>query len=376
MASYNVSNSVQLQAVLDKVVGGDKIYLSGGDYGDVTIKNQRYSSSITIASASPNNIAHFDLLNISDSSNIVIQGVDVGRELNYGESYAFRFSRINSSTNIKILDSVIHGGRDGISSNDGIGMLVRNVSDFTLSGTRFDNLHKAVSFENSTSVVVRNNRFEDLRVDAINVASTDRITIDKNLFTDFRPLKGDHGDAIQFHNTNQLRGSTNISITNNVVLQGDGKGVQGIFLNNSNGYDYRNVTIKNNLVYGNDFYHGIFVTDGLNVDIVGNTTTSMRGDKEMMWIRVNNSDDVVLSNNISDKIVTSTSRAVSSVQNTDMFTNSSFASLFPDLVTPSSPSDLIVPNKGYQLPIGWVDSLPLALESNNFPHIEAFVALP
>jgi hypothetical protein len=42
MSIYNVTNATQLQSALSKAVGGDRIVLAAGNYGNVNINNRNY----------------------------------------------------------------------------------------------------------------------------------------------------------------------------------------------------------------------------------------------------------------------------------------------------------------------------------------------
>ena len=352
MTTYNVSNATELQSALTKAIGGDTVLLAGGNYGTVTLSKRVYASNVTIQSASTTNQAHFDGLTVSGSKNLTLSGLDLGRALNVGEKAEYTtFNKIYSSTNISLVNNTIHGSRDGISTNDGNGLLVRDSNYFTMSGNTFDNLYRGSFIQRGANHVVKDNLYTDLRVDGATFAAVDRTTVEGNTFRDFHWIAGDHPDGIQFWNTNETRGSTNVTIKNNVVMQHDGVGTQGIWISDAGAYGYKNFVIENNLVYGNDLWNGISVNGGTGIKILGNSILSSSGDSKQFWIRLSNTSQVVVQHNATDNIqILSGVTGLTQSDNLILAKTPSAKSLFHDLLSPDSVQDLIVSGYGYQIP--------------------------
>jgi hypothetical protein len=190
-----------------------------------------------------------------------------------------------------------------------------------------------------------------IRSDGIDVGQINGITLDKNVFGNFHPIAGDHPDAMQFWQINSPLGSSNITITNNVVMQGAGVGTQGIWISDPNAVGYSNVRIQNNLLYGNDQYHGISVDGGHGVQILGNTILSNGADSKTYWIQLVGGDNFTVRDNVADKILVQPgAKGVTLSHNVDLTATPWLKSLIPNLNAPTAPKDLVIADYGYHVP--------------------------
>jgi hypothetical protein len=351
MTIINVSNSAQLQSALDRAAGGDTIVLAGGNYGTTNIANKHFSTGVTIKSASLSNRAHFDYLGISRSSNLNFEGLDVGHARRHGENESTHYSRVTDSDHIRMVGMSFHGSLDNNPANDGIGLNVTNSDHFQLMGSTFRDLYRGAFFQRDEDLTVASNSFQSIRTDGVNFGTVNGVVIDKNSFTDFHPARGDHADAIQFWLTGQPHGSSDIVITNNTIMQGSGVGVQGIFISDPKQFDYKNVRIENNLIYGNDQYHGIFLNGVHGAQVIGNTLLSRSNDHKMMWIDLHNGSNFVVKDNLADTIVVKPgATGVSMSHNASLDDAAWIRSLIPNLNAPRTVHDLIIDDYGYQVP--------------------------
>lgn len=351
MTIYNVSNSTQLNTALGKAVGGDTIVLAAGNYGGLSIYNKNFSSTVTIKSASSAAKAHIDTMMVSGVNNLRFEGLDVGRGLKAGEPDYTQLMRVQNSNGVQMINMSIHGSLDNNPANDGMGLYVTNSSNVQLIGSSFRDLFRGAYFEKNTNVNISGNSFKMIRSDGIDVGAVNNITIDKNTFSDFHPQWWDHPDAIQFWQVNYPTGSSNITITNNVVLQGGGSGSQGIWISDPNSVGYSNVLIQNNLLYGNGYYHGISVAGGHGVKILNNTVLSSSADNKTYWIQLASGDNFVVKDNVTDKIlVQKAATGLSLSHNLDLSQAPASASLIPNRNAPSGAHDLIVAGYGYHAP--------------------------
>jgi hypothetical protein len=349
MTTFNVTNNSQLQSALSKAHGGDTILLAAGNYGKSWITDRDYSSTVTIRSATLHQ-AHFDYLQVSGSSNLRFEGLDVGHALRAGETTGTIYTRVTGSTGIKMVGMAFHGSLDNNPGNDGIGLHVARSSDFQLMGSSFRELYRGAYIEQDSNVTIASNSFQMIRTDGLDVGAVNGLVIDKNSFTNFRPAIGDHADAIQFWLTNQPYGSSNISITNNTIMQGSGTGMQGIFMSDPMSYGYKNVLVENNLIYGNDQYHGIYLNSVRGAQVIGNTVLSKSTDSKMMWIDLVNSSSVTVKDNLAEYILQHGVTGLSMSHNADLSKMAWVRSLIPDLNSPASAKDLIINDYGYHLP--------------------------
>ncbi|MBA2920728.1 hypothetical protein GON01_06910 [Sphingomonas sp. MAH-20] len=351
MTIINVSNSAQFQAALGRAVGGDTIVLAGGNYGSGWISNKDFSANVTIKSASLNNRAHFDNLQVTGSSNLRFEGLDIGHSASSRDSASTIYARVGASDNIKMVGITFHGSADHNPRNDGMGLVVSGADNFQLIGSSFRDLNRGASIEKVTDVTVASNSFQDIRSDGLNFGAVTGAVIDKNSFTNFHPQAGDHADAIQFWLVNQSQGSSNIKITNNVIMQGTGGGMQGIFLSDQRAFEYKDVLIQNNLVYVNDAYHGIFVNGGRNVQVIGNTLLSKSTDHKMLWIDLNSGTNFTVKDNLADTIlVQPEATGVTMSHNASLAQMAGIRALIPNLNAPKSAHDLIIADYGYHVP--------------------------
>lgn len=354
MALHNVANAAQLQAALARAVGGDRIVLAAGDYGQVDITNRNYASNVTITSASKSNLAHFDGLTVIKSRNIVFDTLDMGRERGPRDAEFTPINHVRNGVNITFNAVKFHGDLEGGPVDDLMGLSIYDSANVKVTNSEFNDLVRGVYVLRSTNMQIDNNNFHDLRLDGVNVAATTGITLHNNVFKDFHPEPDDHADAIQFWNTGQTQGQSNISIKNNVIwFPEDYKhplaGVQGIWISDPGAYGYRNVTVENNLVYSNDRWNGISVIGGNNVKINNNTVLSSTDESKVLWIRVEDSASVTMRNNVvEDTVIRNNPGAVWRANNLDLSETPLLRRLFSDLRDPDSILDLITPGFGYQ----------------------------
>ncbi len=353
MALYNVTNATQLQSALSQAAGGDKIMLAAGNYGSVTISNKNYASQVTIAAAPGAGQVHLDGLFVSSSKNLSFAGLDLGRPLTIGQAEWQQLNWVRNSTNIKMDDMTVHGSIDGDPTNDGVGISVSDTAGFSITNSSFEELFRGVALQRSSNVTVRGNNIENMRSDGIVVAAVDGLVVDNNRFADFRPILPDHADFIQFWNTGMTKGSSNITIKNNVMMQEffsgvSQTGVQGIFMGDPLAYGYKNVLIQNNVLWSSDAYHGIAVNGGEGVQIVNNTVVSKSNDGEQFWILVENTNAVTVQGNVTDNLIMRDVTRAHQSNNINFAVTPGSRSLLPDLNAAQSELDLLISGTGFR----------------------------
>lgn len=357
MTTFNVSNATELNSAIASAGGGDRIVLADGNYGAVYVTNRTYASTLTIEAATPGAGAHLDGLFVSGAKNISFVGLDVGRALNAGEPTYTQLAYLRSSNDIKFSGMTFHGSQDGDPSNDGVGLTVLNGSGLNITNSRFEELYRGIVLQNSTNSTIKGNDVTLIRSDGIISVANDGLSIEGNHIGDFRQMLGDHSDAIQFWNTGQTKGQTNITIKDNVIFQTyfsgiDQTGTQGIFISDPLTYGYKNILIQNNVLYSNDAYNGIFLNGVTGAQVLDNTVLSKSTDAKFFWIDVLNSTDVSVQRNITDNIITSNNTGFFQSGNVNFTVDPSARALVPNLINPTSEHDLISSSGvGYHLPI-------------------------
>lgn len=302
MSVVSIANQAQLVAALSKAVGGETFVLAPGNYGSVVFNGRNFGSQVTIQSQSPG-LAKMTEIKILDSSNITFKGLDVGRAMAPVEQDFGKMVSVYSSRNVTLDGVTLHGSLDNNPKNDGWGLYVTDSSGFNITNSNLTELSRGMVIQRSSGINVAANHFSNMRSDGSNFAAVDTVTIKDNHFTNFHPAVGDHPDAIQFWTTGQAKGSANITITGNQIIQGSGAALQGIFMRDEVGtLPFKNVKIDNNLIYGSDAWHGISVFHGQSVAVTNNTVVSRSDDHPIYWIRVEETAGAVIQKNVADQV--------------------------------------------------------------------------
>lgn len=289
--TITVSNNSELLDALQNVDGATTILLNSGEYGalDLNVAKQpftNFSETVTIKSADPNDTAVFSGATLSGVENLTFDTVKINYEAATGAPDWTQVFQINSSNNIKIVNSIFDGDiAEGTNSaadgyGAGHGLSVKDSTNITVSDSEFFNWKRAGTFSDVDNLLVDNNNVHNIRSDGFDFANADNVIIEKNYFHDFKksPESGDHMDMIQFWTNQTDSPSVNVIIRENVLDSGIGDATQSIFMRNDMvdrglaGPEmyYQNILIENNLIY-NAHMHGITVgeTNGL---IIRNNT--------------------------------------------------------------------------------------------------------
>jgi hypothetical protein len=254
MAEIIVNSTAGLLAALKGAKNGDVILMEQGTYSSVRMSGLNFAD-VTIQSKDPAKPAVFTDLYITGSSGLNFKNVEF-----FVDPNKILYShQVYGSKDIHFDNINVHGTLNGTPHGDKNGLMIRKSSDVSVTNSEFHELHFGISFLDSDHVLIANNKFHDIRTDGVRGGGTSDIKILNNSFTDFYPMAGDHGDAIQFWTTNTTTAARNIEVSGNVYTRGNGGIVQGIFFRDQVGtLPYENVSITNNLVVG-AMYNGIAV---------------------------------------------------------------------------------------------------------------------
>lgn len=346
--TVSVSDARSLNARLAGARGGETILVAPGDYGEIWIRNRNYPKPVTIKAAQPG--TDLGRLRIAGSSNIGFSGLTFHLDLAPEEKRSLPAILIQDSSGISFHRVHIHGSLDGDPGNDGYGMRVIGSQDISLTGSRMEQLGKGAVFIKTSGIEVSNNDIHDIRSDGLDFAQASSVVIDGNRFRDFYPVKGDHADGIQFLTKGMNAPSTDIRITNNVLMQGKGLGMQGIFIKDETKVlPYRDVLIANNLVYINT-YNGIAVANGRDVKVTGNTVLSEPGDKFRLRIVFWDVEGAELTDNVADIYLPFESANIAMNGNLILDDSPGEARRIPNLAAgpASTLADLVIPGRGFQ----------------------------
>lgn len=294
LTTFTVKNAAELGVALKTASSGDAILLEGGQYGAVTIQGIKFPASVTIGSKDPGNPAVISTMMVKDSSGINFTNIEFST---VGVTKMGGTFQIVGSSRIEFDKIHVHGSLDGNPGNDVDGFRVLNSTDVKITNSEFEQLRVAIGHRDSDGLVVSGNNIHDIRMDGIRGSGSSDVLISKNYLHDFYRIEGvDHADAIQFYTGNTTKSAQNITITENLIDQGDGYVMQGIFLRDENGtLPYLNVQVSDNIVI-NGNKNGIAVLGAKNIEVSGNTVVSDKGSSS--WIRVNNVEGAVVEGNL------------------------------------------------------------------------------
>jgi Ca2+-binding RTX toxin-like protein len=296
MTISTVTSTAALTSALKAAKAGDTILLSGGTY-TLSAANLTFASDVTVASADASKPAILTGLNISGTTGLTMRDLELRADAVNG-SFPFR---VSSSADIHFQRLNVHGSLDGNPQNDVSAFLVRDSSDVSFEDSEFQQLWHGVNHLNVDRLTVKGSEFHDLRTDGIRGAGSNWVTITDNVFHSFKPVTGDHADAIQFWTTNTTENVHDIVVTDNLIYRGSGAVMQGVFLGDETpGVFYEKVTISGNLVAGG-MYNGINVSSGRGLTITDNVVQGFTDMKS--WIRIEKSDGVTLTGNASNVLI-------------------------------------------------------------------------
>jgi len=294
MSNIFVSTSTELKTALQSAHAGDTFLLQAGTYGGVTIHDLNVGGMITITSADPAHQAVLTNLQIDNSSGITVKNFEVFATTNSDKNGVVGVFKV-SDVHFDHLN--VHGSLDGNTLNDTDGLGIKLSNNVTVTNSEFQQLRVGIGFGDNTNVKITGNYIHDLSMDGIHGGGTSNMLVANNYITDFAKLPGVHADGIQFYTGNIVKLVHDITVTGNVISQGDGEVIQGIFMRNEEAAGrFTNVTVSENLVLGGNT-NGIAVGGATNLQVTNNTIVSRSGD--LSWLRLEGDDGkiVVTGNN-------------------------------------------------------------------------------
>lgn len=280
-----------------KVGAGDVIHLAQGEYGEVLIRGQKFSSPLRLVS-DPQYPAHFSALNIQKSANISVEGVAVWTLP--GDEPVRQLVEINAN-NVLLSRLDIRGS--GPDTNYFAWSKQRWID--TSSGIRArgrgvvlqQNLLTGMGFAIGTldpDAKVLGNVIRGFSRDAIR-AIGDNTLLQGNYITDSVKVNDNHNDGIQSWSRGKDGKSGagtvhNLVIDANTIIEWTGPAkhplrfaLQGIGL-----FDgmFEDVVITNNVIMVSA-HHGIAVYGGIDARIVNNTLVNAVGvSRKAPWIKL------------------------------------------------------------------------------------------
>jgi len=341
-AALTASSSSGLLTILMNAKGGETILLAPGGYS-LKMGSKTYSSPVIIISADQTHRASISYMKLTGVSGVTF------RQVNFSRGSVPAGVDVNSQTiamgvgssNLSFDHVYVHGSLDGNARNDAVGMIFNGGRNIAVTNSRFQQLGRAAQFFGISNVNVSGNDVREIRTDGLDFSAVVGANITANFFTNFQRFSTDHPDAIQFQTAGSTRSSTDIVISNNVLLPGVGNGTQGIFMRDEVGtLPYKRVSIVNNMLVGNGMENGITISNGADITISNNSVLSpTNGD--LFWIRLGPiSGTKTVSGNIAMKGGQKTPQQVMTAAQLSLLTLANVSKI-------TSATQLVVPGIGY-----------------------------
>lgn len=263
---FTVSNPTELRSALTeaRALAGAEIRLNPGHYGDLLWNSKTYPLGRVYVVAATATKPVFRSIQANSSSNMSFHGIKV-TGLATG-----RGVQLNSSRNMSFTGSEISGlTEDGNPWDEGItGIQVRFSTNIVLQDNRFSDVRVAIYTQRSSKVDIRYNRVTNVR-EGMNIVATDTVQVRGNHFSHFYPRYdiGEHPDAIQLWTNGEVVGSTRVRITENLIVMGEQRAVQGVLSGcEAAGARHSDWEVTRNVYYGSSV-HGLSFNcvDGLKV---------------------------------------------------------------------------------------------------------------
>lgn len=291
MTTFTVKSAAELTAALSKSQDGDVIQLASGSYGKLVLKDTNIAGNVTITSADPANQAVINGLLVKNSSGLTFSGLDFHNPID-GLHNAFQ---LLGSKNIVLDNLQVHGPNNMGSGLEVALLMVRNTTNVTVSNSEFFNGWQAINMLDNNGLTISNNYIHDIRTDGVRGGGNSDLLITKNTFTDFFPNSIDHPDAIQLWTNYTTTSATNVTISDNLILRGEGAPMQGIFMRDIVGtLPFQNMNITGNIIAGG-LYNGIAVEHVGSGTIANNIVAGFADQRS--WIRADNSTNLTVTNN-------------------------------------------------------------------------------
>ncbi len=257
--TITVSTSAQLTAALSTSTGGETIVLGPGQYGALALAKYSFATDVTIKGGT------FSSVYLSGVKGIALDGSTVNFVPDASSTSNSQAVRIWGSDHVTISNIKLTGGPavNGVavsataldSSGNvlglpvGKGINIENSTSVTVTGSDISKFAKGIVFATSSQLTISNNAIHDLRTTPISGSVVSGLVITGNHTWNSNPWNfggtGDHGDRI--HIWTDTTPITGLVIANNVLEQGAGAPLLGIYLDdNGKGLGFKDAVITGN----------------------------------------------------------------------------------------------------------------------------------
>lgn len=268
-----------LLAALKGAKPGDVLALAPGDYRGVRLSGL---TGLTVTAADPKDRPRFiGGVIINKAAGLCLSGVNF--ELGPIEVASASIVTVSGGEDIVVTDCDFLGYERGDGARFGRGLVASGVKGLRIVGNRFSRVFRGVVVAGTSGPVIEDNDMFDLGSDGINLGQVTRALVMGNQIAGFKPVAGNHPDAIQIMTTATGGPSQDVTIRSNLIV---GQGAQGIFIKAENkAVRHRSIKIQGNVVVDAG-YHAITAGQADEVLIADNTCLFRpRPDADKSWIK-------------------------------------------------------------------------------------------
>jgi len=322
--SILVSNEEEFYSAAESLssgTGGTIVLSSDMERAHLQLKNLGpETGELIITSEDPENPTVVAGVRLISSENITVAGLEFDSDGFERSSYLVDFMAQDSS-DVTFVGNIMSGPVSGILAEKNTGdvangVLIRESSDIVFSDNFVSGYVHAIGFENTENVVFSGNELTKLQGDGIHGGGWHNFVIEDNYMHDMYGSSQEvsHSDMIQIWAVDG-KGSTNVTIQNNVLDAAEGPAYQSIFVRHAVDADestwHQNLVIENNVIH-NGMTNGIRISSTTDITVTNNTVLynqysayeSEDGAPGISTpqIHVTGSGEIVIEDNIAPKI--------------------------------------------------------------------------
>jgi hypothetical protein len=275
---FNATDVNSLATALANAPPGSTISLAPGDYVMPELRRENAGALITITG--PRSARLIRLVVRKPASNLRIKGVTLLTAIPNSQDFTGTAAIVLGADHIVFDDVLMSGVTPGDDPHDeqSVAMRIRDSNVVVVANSEIRHVKNISPLMDSRGVIFANNRLLDAR-EGLQLTNVRGVALRNNLFQGWKPRYdlGEHPDMIQIWNRDRPNGSMRVEISNNLLIAGHDRAVQGIFMRaedfekgaTPNGY-HRRFVIRNNIYYGSS-KHGISLSNGHDMLVENNS---------------------------------------------------------------------------------------------------------
>lgn len=269
-ANIAVHDAASLEAALAAAAAGDRIEISPGSYGSISLVGRHFAPALTLVSADALSPPVFTSIYLSNVTGLKIFGLKIVFGATQAPDASYAVYLFNGQ-DVQFEEMDISSADDGVAGNDAYGIFVRDSNQIKISNNHVHDVFRGAAIFDSTDVLVGRNVITDVGSDGVVGRGVVRGSISRNYFTDFDIIdpRKVHPDAIQIWPRGARRGSQDVIIDGNIIRRGNGEPSQGILIGGPE-FVTKDLLIVNNVIE-QSMGQGIALSNVETSEIANNT---------------------------------------------------------------------------------------------------------